>query len=102
MTNLSREDYALVKGLGIDWSLFERVFVSSEMNMQKPELRFYRHVLDHIHLKPKQVILVDDDTENILAACLWDCKVFYLRKTQFPVFSSISSMLILLQEVPSF
>ncbi|KNG80686.1 hypothetical protein ANOM_011090 [Aspergillus nomiae NRRL 13137] len=68
MTNLSREDYALVKGLGIDWSLFERVFVSSEMNMQKPELRFYRHVLDHIHLKPEQVILVDDDTENILAA----------------------------------
>ncbi|KAB8261581.1 HAD-like protein [Aspergillus pseudonomiae] len=57
-----------IKGLGIDWSLFERVFVSSEMNMQKPELRFYRHVLDHIHLKPKQVILVDDDTENILAA----------------------------------
>ncbi|GAB1201286.1 hypothetical protein APSETT444_010676 [Aspergillus pseudonomiae] len=68
MTNLPREDYALVKGLGIDWSLFERVFVSSEMNMQKPELRIYRHVLDHIHLKPEQVILVDDDTENILAA----------------------------------
>lgn len=69
VTNLSQQDYALVKGLGgIDWSLFEQVFVSSEMGMQKPELRFYQRVLDEIGLQAEQVILVDDDTDNILAA----------------------------------
>ena len=66
--NLSQQDYALVKGLGIDWSLFEQVFVSSEMGMQKPELRFYQRVLDEIGLQAGQVILVDDETDSILAA----------------------------------
>lgn len=67
-TSLSQEDYALVKGLDVDWSLFEQVFVSSEMGMRKPELRFYQRVLDEIGLQAEQVILVDDDTENMLAA----------------------------------
>ncbi len=68
VTNLSQQDYALVKDLGIDWSLFEQFFVSSEMGMQKPELRFYQSVLDEIGLQAGQVILADDDTDNILAA----------------------------------
>lgn len=68
VTNLSQQDYALVKGLDIDWSLFEQVFVSSEMGMQKPELRFYQRVLDGVGLRAEQVILVDDDTDNLLAA----------------------------------
>ncbi|KAI3195435.1 hypothetical protein CBS147311_8115 [Penicillium roqueforti] len=68
VTNFSKEDYALVKFLGFDWSLFERVFVSSDIGMQKPELRFYQHVLNQIGLSSEQVILVDDDTSNLLAA----------------------------------
>lgn len=68
VTNLSQRDYALVKSLDIDWSLFEQIFVSSEMGMQKPELRFYQCVLDKIGLQAEQVISVDDDTDNILAA----------------------------------
>ncbi|KAL8719179.1 MAG: hypothetical protein Q9225_003780 [Loekoesia sp. 1 TL-2023] len=68
VTNLSQEDYTLIKGLSIDWSLFEQVFVSSEMGMQKPELRFYQRILDEIGLQAEQVILVDDDTDNMLAA----------------------------------
>ena len=68
VTNLSRQDYALVKGLGLDWSLFEQVFVSSEMGMQKPELRVYQYILDKIGLQAGRVILVDDDTDNVLAA----------------------------------
>ena len=68
VTNLSQQDYALVRGLGIDWSLFEQIFVSSEMGMRKPELRVYQRVLDEIGLQARQVILVDDDTDNVLAA----------------------------------
>jgi FMN phosphatase YigB (HAD superfamily) len=67
-TNLSQQDYALVKGLGIDSSLFDQVFVSSEVGMQKPELRFYRRFLDELDLQAEQVVLVDDDAENMLAA----------------------------------
>ena len=68
VTNLSREDFALVKALGIDWSVFDGVFVSCDLGMQKPELRFYQHVLDAVDLQAEQVVLLDDDTDNILAA----------------------------------
>ena len=39
-TNLSQQDYSLIKAQDIDWSLLTNVFVSSEMGMQKPKLRF--------------------------------------------------------------
>jgi FMN phosphatase YigB (HAD superfamily) len=68
VTNLSRDDFALVNALGIDWSVFDQVFLSCDLGMQKPELRFYQHVLDAIDLRAHQVVLLDDDTDNILAA----------------------------------
>jgi FMN phosphatase YigB (HAD superfamily) len=68
VTNLSRDDFALVNALGIDWSVFDGISVSCDLGMQKPELRFYRHVLDAIDLRAHQVILLDDDTDNVLAA----------------------------------
>jgi HAD superfamily hydrolase (TIGR01509 family) len=68
VTNLSRDDFELVDALGIDWSIFDQVFMSCELGMQKPELRFYQHVLDAIDLRADDVVLLDDDTDNILAA----------------------------------
>lgn len=36
--------------------------------MRKPDLCFFRHVLDEINLHPGQVVMVDDKAENICAA----------------------------------
>ncbi|KAJ5776532.1 uncharacterized protein N7511_001543 [Penicillium nucicola] len=68
LTNLSREDFAAAKRLGIDWSCFDRIFVSSEIGMRKPELRFYNAILDQLHLRAEDAVLIDDDTDNLLAA----------------------------------
>ena len=68
VTNLSQQDYSLINAQDIDWSLFTEIFVSSEMGMRKPELRFYQRILDNIGLQAEEVILVDDDTDNLLAA----------------------------------
>jgi FMN phosphatase YigB (HAD superfamily) len=68
VTNLSRDHFALGNALGIDWSVFDQVFVSCDVGMQKPELRFYQHVLDAVDLRAHQVILLDGDTDNVLAA----------------------------------
>jgi FMN phosphatase YigB (HAD superfamily) len=68
VTNLSRDDLMLVNALGIEWSIFDRVFVSCDLGMQKPELRFFNHILDAIGLPADQVVLLDDDTDNVLAA----------------------------------
>lgn len=58
----------LVSDGGMDWSIFDQVFLSCDLGMQKPELRFYDHILNTIDLQADQVILLDDDTDNRLAA----------------------------------
>lgn len=68
MGNLSREDYELARTLPMDWDLFDGVFTSGAAGMRKPELRFFHHVLDSIHMLPNEVILIDDDTDHVLTA----------------------------------
>ncbi|KAJ5861277.1 uncharacterized protein N7529_008587, partial [Penicillium soppii] len=68
IANLSLDDYAAVKALPIDWSIFDQVFISGEMGMRKPEARFFNYLLDRIDLRPEQLIMVDDDSDNVMMA----------------------------------
>jgi FMN phosphatase YigB (HAD superfamily) len=78
--NLSKDDYAFVSALGFDWSLFDGVHLSWKQRMRKPELQFYRHVLEAIDVEPDEAILVDRVTDNILAALSFGFKdVFRLK-----------------------
>lgn len=67
MSNIGKEDFEELAER-IDWSLFDRVFTSAEAGMRKPELEFYRHVLDQIAIPSNDVVFIDDKEENILAA----------------------------------
>lgn len=67
MSNVGREDFDELAGK-LDWSLFDRVFTSGSAGMRKPELGFYRHVLEHVGLAGDQVVFVDDKEENVDAA----------------------------------
>jgi FMN phosphatase YigB (HAD superfamily) len=68
VANLSHEDYAHAASLGLDWTLFDQTLLSSDLGMQKPELRFYRTVLSRIGLAAEKAVLVDSDPDNVLAA----------------------------------
>jgi FMN phosphatase YigB (HAD superfamily) len=68
VANLSHEDYAQARSLGLDWTLFDQTLLSSDLNMQKPELRFYRKVLSMIGVSAEEAVLVDNDPDNVLAA----------------------------------
>lgn len=68
MSNISAPDYAVARGKPADWSIFERVFTSAEAGMRKPELCFYKYVVDAIEAEPSSVVFVDDRFENVLAA----------------------------------
>jgi FMN phosphatase YigB (HAD superfamily) len=68
MSNISAPDYAVARGKPTDWSIFERVFTSAEAGMRKPDLCFYKFVLDEIKAEPSSVVFVDDRFENVLAA----------------------------------
>ena len=68
MSNISAPDYAVARGKPTDWSIFERVFTSAAAGMRKPDLCFYKFVLDEIKAEPSSVVFIDDRFENVLAA----------------------------------
>ncbi|OAL38690.1 hypothetical protein AYO20_01896 [Fonsecaea nubica] len=69
MSNIPLPEWKALEGdTRYDWTLFDGFFISAQVGMCKPELGFFRHVLDKINMKPKDAIFVDDNAENILAA----------------------------------
>lgn len=46
-------------------SLFDRLYLSSELGMRKPEADIFFHVLSNQRLNPNEVIFIDDAEENI-------------------------------------
>ena len=68
MSNVSKEDYAVLSTKLADWSVFNRVFTSGHTGMRKPDLSFYRHVLKEIKLAPEEAVFIDDKMVNVLAA----------------------------------
>jgi FMN phosphatase YigB (HAD superfamily) len=68
MSNISAPDYAVARGKPANWAIFERVFTSAAAGMRKPDLRFFKYVLDEIKAEPSSVVFVDDRFENVIAA----------------------------------
>ncbi len=68
MSNISKEDWAVLSTKIPDWSIFNQVFTSGYAGMRKPDPEFYRHVLQEINLSPEETLFVDDKMENVLAA----------------------------------
>jgi putative hydrolase of the HAD superfamily len=47
---------------------FDRIFVSNEMHMAKPDEKAYKFVLQKMKVKPAEALMVDDRIENIVSA----------------------------------
>jgi len=50
--------------------LFDRVFVSHEIGIHKPDAGIYTHVLENANIKASETLLIDDTLANIEAAAL--------------------------------
>ena len=74
MSNVSKEDFAVLSTKLADWSVFDRVFTSGHAGMRKPDLSFYHYVLEETKLAPEEAVFVDDKLENVLAARLLGIK----------------------------
>ena len=69
MSNISKHDFVHLKSILSDWSLFDGEFISCEAGMAKPELNFFKHVLEKIGVSnPSSVIFIDDKIINVTAA----------------------------------
>lgn len=51
-----------------DLSKFDYVYLSFELGMRKPDREIYEYVLNDLKISPKNILFIDDDTNNILTA----------------------------------
>ena len=68
LSNWSAEKFALVKHKYEAFNLFERIMVSGEVRLVKPDPAIFRLFLQKIQLKPEECLLIDDSVENIESA----------------------------------
>ncbi|KAH8119661.1 HAD-like protein [Phellopilus nigrolimitatus] len=70
MSNISAPDFEVLRGKAApeEWDMFERVFTSAAAHERKPNLGFYKHVLEETGVDPLSTVFVDDKLENILPA----------------------------------
>ncbi|EJD03446.1 HAD-like protein [Fomitiporia mediterranea MF3/22] len=70
MSNISAPDFAVLRGKVApeELKLFERVFTSHEARERKPNLGFYKYVLEQTGVDPVRTLFIDDKLENILPA----------------------------------
>lgn len=88
MSNIGKEDFDEL-GEKMDWTLFDRVFTSAAAGTRKPELEFYRKVLDQIGLAGEKAVFIDDKEENIQAARELGIRGFVFGKSTVDTLRSI-------------
>jgi putative hydrolase of the HAD superfamily len=68
LSNISPSRYAEMSGTYLKDIRPERVFLSFELRMRKPEPGIYRCVLKETGAKPKDTMFIDNQIENVIAA----------------------------------
>lgn len=68
MSNISMPDFKVLRTKPVDWSVFDQVFTSGMAGERKPNIGFFRHVLNSTHTLPQSAIFIDDKLENVLTA----------------------------------
>ena len=49
-------------------NIFDRIFLSCEMNLRKPDKEIFRRVLREAAVRPEDTLFVDDNASNVAAA----------------------------------
>jgi epoxide hydrolase-like predicted phosphatase len=60
--------------------LFERIFLSYEMGLMKPDVRIYQKVLEQAGLKADETLFLDDNYDNIQAASAIGIQTIHVQK----------------------
>lgn len=52
------------------FGLFDKIYISSQMKIAKPNKEFFQYVLNDLELDPKKVVMIDDNPDNLVGASL--------------------------------
>jgi putative hydrolase of the HAD superfamily len=61
-------DFAGYMRDGVLGDYFERVYLSGELKLVKPEPEIYRHVLDDLGIAPADAVFIDNRADNVAGA----------------------------------
>lgn len=70
MSNTSQPHWDYARGLECEWDIFDQVFTSAGANMRKPDICFYKRVLESIRLgdSPSLALFIDHKIANVYSA----------------------------------
>ncbi len=75
LSNLRKIDFEYLKK-DIDISIFDKTFLSYEMNLIKPQKEIYETVIEDLNINPNNVYFFDDNSANINSAIQCGIKGF--------------------------
>lgn len=67
LSNASSTLRPILLALDLD-KLFDNIFISSEMNLSKPQPEIFHAVLGSTNMTPDQIVFIDDKAANVIAA----------------------------------
>ncbi|MBD99468.1 MAG: haloacid dehalogenase [Verrucomicrobia bacterium] len=73
------EDLKKNKGLNRLDSLFEKVYLSHEIGMRKPDLEIFQFVLNQHDLKPAETLFIDDTEGHLKGAAKLGIKTLHIK-----------------------
>lgn len=82
LTNWSEEKYKIVEHKYDFFKLFEKILVSGEVKMAKPDPNIFKLILNFIGRPAPECIFIDDSHDNILAAKTLDFKVIHFSSSE--------------------
>ena len=68
LTNWNHAKFSLVRNKYEFFSLFEEIIVSGEVKLIKPDPAIYRLLMERIHLRPRDCLMIDDSAGNVTAS----------------------------------
>lgn len=66
----------LLDGYPRVFTLFEKMFLSYQMGLRKPDPKIYQGVLDFFNIEPAKVFFIDDIAQNVEAANMLSIKAY--------------------------
>lgn len=75
LSNLRKIDFEYLKK-DIDISIFDKTYLSYEMNLIKPQKEIYETVIEDLNINPNNIYFFDDNSANINSAIQCEIKGF--------------------------
>jgi putative hydrolase of the HAD superfamily len=80
LSNTNKLHFDYIKKLFNDFRIFDKIYLSYELNLAKPDKRIYEYVLNDLKIPASEIIFIDDTDENIETALDLGFKAIKVKK----------------------